>query len=373
MEFIVSSTELINQLNLVKGVINSKNTLPILDNFLFVLDDNKLKITSSDLETTLDTEIILTSAKGKGVIAIEAKRLTDIIKQFSEQPLTFVVDTESFQIDILTQNGKFSIKGQDGEEFPKVPSLQKSFNSMRLPASVLSRGINNTLFATADDELRPVMNGILMEISEDYLRMVASDAHKLVKYTRTDVKAEKSASFILPKKTSNILKSILSKENEDVLVEFDSKNAFFTLSNYKLVCRLVEGKYPNYNAVIPQNNPNKLTIDRVDFFNTVKRVSICANQASNLSKLSIDGNEIIISAQDIDFSISGVEKLNCQYDGDKMDIGFKSAFLIDILSNLKSENILMEMSEPSRAGIITPVEVDDKNEEILMLIMPMMV
>lgn len=374
MEFIVSSSELLHHLNSIKGVINAKNTLPILDNFLFKIEGNNLGITASDLETTLQTSLNLDNVTGGGVVAIEAKRLTDILKEFTDQPLTFKINDDNQSVEIVSQNGKYTVMGQNGEEFPKLPEIDENdITSIQLAGTTFLKGINSTIFATADDELRPVMNGILIEMSTEFFRMVASDSHKLVRYTRNDIQSENEASFILPKKTATLMKNLLSKDKNDIKIEFDSKNAHFEFSDYKLVCRLVDGKYPSYNAVIPTDNPNKMTIDRVDFYTTLKRVSIFANQASNLAKLSLKSNQLVISAQDIDFSISAYETLNCQYDGDDMDIGFKSIFLLDILTNLPSTEIILEMSDPSRAGILTPFENEDENEDILMLIMPMMV
>jgi len=374
MKFIVSSTELLNQLAVVKGVINSKNTLPILDNFLFELRGNVLKISASDLETTMNTSVELNEVEGEGVIAIEARRLTDILKEFTEQPLTFSVNTENSQVDIFSANGKFSIMGQNGEEFPKIAVLDENdAASIQMPSSIFMKGIVNTIFATADDELRPVMNGILVELSTEHFRLVASDSHKLVRYTRKDIRSDQDAQFILPKKSANILKSILQKNQGDIKIEFDAKNAYFHLPKFQLVCRLVEGKYPSYNAVIPVENPNKLIIDRVELLTSIRRVSIFSNQASNLVKLSLTGNEIDVSAQDIDFSISAYEKLTCQYEGEPMEIGFKSVFLVEILTNLESADVICEMSDPSRAGILTPFEPEEEDEDVLMLIMPMVV
>lgn len=374
MEFIVSSSELLSQLGSVKSVINSKNTLPILDNFLFNLENNVLRITASDLETTLNTQLQLDNATGNGIIAVESKRLTDILKEFSDQPLTFRIDLEKYSVEILSENGKFTIMGQNGDEFPKVPELNEDkANSIQLPSVTLLKGINSTLFATADDELRPVMNGILFEMTTEHFRLVATDSHKLVRYTRNDIIPEVEAAFILPKKSAQILKSILAKDGNEIKVEFDEKNAFFTLTDFRMVCRLVEGKYPAYGAVIPMENPNKLTIEKTILYNSLKRVSLFANQASNLAKLSFSGNQLTVSAQDIDFSISAYETHTCQYEGDAMDIGFKSGFLLDILSNIGTAEVNLEMSDPSRAGIITPFDNDNEGEDILMLIMPMMV
>jgi len=374
MKFVVSSTELLNHLTAISRVISSKSTLPILDNFLFNLEENKLTITASDLETTLITWIELDNTEGIGEIAIPAKLSIDTLKEFPEQPLTFQINTESFAIEIFSENGKFSIMGQNGEEYPELPEVHASTaTSVTMAHDILLSGINKTLFATADDELRPVMNGILIEISPDDATFVASDAHKLVRYKRLDVKAEIESSFILPKKPAALLKNLLPKEDFDVKLEFDEKNAFFNLTNFKVICRLVEGKYPSYNSVIPTTNPNKMQIDRLELYNTLRRVSVFSNQASNLVRLKISGNQLVVSAQDIDFSISAVERLNCVYEGDEMEIGFKSSFLLEILSNLSSAEVKVELSDPTRAGILLPVEKEVDEEEVLMLLMPMMI
>ncbi|MFP4025265.1 MAG: DNA polymerase III subunit beta [Thiohalospira sp.] len=374
MKFVISSTELLSHLQAISRVISTKNTLPILDNFLFQLNDNELKITASDLETTLITNIKLENVTDEGSIAVPARILTDTLKEFPDQPLTFDINTETFSVIITTENGKYNVVGQNGEDFPQMPVIKdEQKTSIQLPSELLLSGISKTLFATADDELRPVMNGIFIELFTDNLTFVASDAHKLVRYRRMDAKAEQESSFILPKKPASLLKAILPKEENDVMVEFDDKNAFFTLSNYKLVSRLVEGNYPSYNSVIPTNNPNKLTIDRLELYNALKRVALFSNQASNLVKLEMKNNQMNVSAQDIDFSISANERLNCQYDGDEMEIGFKSSFLIEILSNLASTDVLAEFSDPSRAGIFFPAEKENEDEDVLMLLMPMMI
>jgi len=374
MKFVVSSTELLSHLASISKVINSKNTLPILDNYLFLLEDNRLTVTASDLESTLITSLELENTSGTGLIAVPAKIMNDTLKEFPEQPLTFQMDPETFAIDIFSQNGKFSIVGQNGDDFPQQPILNESVAStINVNHGVLLSGINKTLFATADDELRPVMNGIFIELTTEDMKFVASDAHKLVRYKRFDAKSEKNASFILPKKPASLLKSLLPKEDFDVKLEFDEKNAFFTLSNYKLICRLVEGNYPSYNSVIPQNNPNKLVIDRVEFYNTIRRVSVFSNQASNLVRLKLTENQLVVSAQDIDFSISAVERLNCQYEGEDMEIGFKSTFLQEILSNLSATDIKVELSDPTRAGLLLPAENENEDENVLMLLMPMMI
>ena len=374
MKFVVSSTELLSHLQSISRVINTKNTLPILDNFLFSLDGNNLEITASDLESTLVTKLTLENASKKGKIAIPARILTDTLKEFPEQPLTFDINSDSLTIVISSDNGQFTLAGHNGDEFPLLPQIKEEKRvSFEVEGALLFNGINKTLFATADDELRPVMNGVFIELSTDDITFVASDAHKLVRYKRTDGKADSADSFILPKKPASLLKNILAKENNSVTIEFDEKNAAFTLKNYKLVCRLVEGNYPSYNSVIPTNNPNKLTIDRLELYNSLRRVSVFSNQASNLVKLQIKGNQLMVSAQDIDFSISAYERLNANYEGDDMEIGFKSTFLIEILSNLHSSDVIIKLSDPTRAGLILPGETENENEDVLMLLMPMMI
>jgi DNA polymerase III subunit beta len=374
MKFVVSSSDLLSHLQAISRVISSKNTLPILDNFLFKLEDSELEITASDLESTLITKMKLENASESGSIAIPSKILLDTLKEFPDQPLTFDISTENYSVVIISANGQFNIVGQNGIDFPLLPELKaERKTSLRVNYEVLLNGINKTLFATADDELRPVMNGIYVELTNDNITFVASDAHKLVRYRRNDVKPGSEAAFILPKKPASLLKNILPKESADIQLDFDDKNAIVTLTNYKLVCRLVEGNYPSYNSVIPTDNPNSLTIDRVEFYNSLRRVSVFANQASNLVKLEIKGNQVTVSAQDLDFSISAYERINCQYDGDDMEIGFKSVFLVEILSNLASGDVIFKLSDPSRAGIMVPAEAEIEGEDVLMLLMPMMV
>jgi len=374
MKFVVSSTELLSHLSALSKVISSKSTMPILDNYLFQLTETELTITASDLESTLITSLALDNIEGEGAIAVPAKLIIDSLKEFPEQPLTFQIDGESFNIEIFSDNGKFSIMGQNAEDFPEQPTLDaEGTSSININHAVLQKGIDKTLFATADDELRPVMNGIYVELTTDYMSFVASDAHKLVRYRRTDAKAEFESSFILPKKPAGLLKNLLPREEFDVKLEFDDKNAFVTLSNYKLICRLVEGNYPSYNSVIPTNNPNKMTISRLNFLNTVRRVSVFSNQASNLVKLNINDNQLVVSAQDIDFSISAVERLNCDYEGDEIEIGFKSTFLQEILTNIPTGDVMVEMSDPTRAGLLLPSVSEEEDEDMLMLLMPMMI
>jgi DNA polymerase III subunit beta len=376
MKFKTSSTVLLSHLQAISRVINSKNSLPILDNFLLNLDGNLLTMTASDTETTLISTMEVEESEGKGKVAVASRLLLDTLREFPEQPLNFQINDSNLAMVITSANGTYNFIGQNGDEYPRMPELQEDANEMVLPVDTLSAGINRTIFCTADDELRPVMNGIYFDIFRDGLTLVATDAHKLVRYktshdTISFPEEDEKISFILPKKPATLLKNILPKESGQVIVKFDSKNAFFKLSNYTMICRQVEGRYPNYSGVIPKENPYKVIVDRVTLLNALKRVSVFSNQASNLVKLQILTNQICISAQDIDFSISAEETINCQYEDDQIKIGFKSAFLIEILNNINSSDVILELTDPSRAGIIVPFENED-NEDILMLLMPML-
>ena len=374
MKFVVSSTELLGHLQAISRVISSKNTLPILDNFLFNLSGNDLEITASDLESTLITRMKLENTEGDGMIALPARILLDTLKEFSVQPLTFDINPDTMAVVISSENGKFNVMGLNGIDFPALPVIKKDKKfDFSINAEIMLAGINKTLFATADDELRPVMGGIFIEASPEKITFVASDAHKLVRYQRTDAHSDDNASFILPKKPASLLRNILPREEGPFTVEFDDKNAFFNLNEYKVVCRLVEGNYPNYNSVIPKNNPRKITIDRVEFYNTLKRVSVFSNQASNLVKLQLKGNQAMVSAQDIDFSISAYERIKCQYEGEEIEIGFKSVFLLEILANIASQDVMIELADPTRAGLFLPAGTENESEDLLMLLMPMMI
>jgi DNA polymerase III subunit beta len=376
MKFKASSTILLSHLQAISRVINSKNSLQILDNFLFNLEGQKLTMTASDTETTLITSMEVDEVEGSGKVAVSSRLLLDTLREFSDQPLNFQINDSNLAMVITSVNGTYNFIGQNGDEYPRLPELQADAKVMTLPVGTLSAGISKTLFCTADDELRPVMNGVYFDILKDGLTLVATDAHKLVRYktsysTMNLSEEEDKASFILPKKPANMLKNILPKESGEVEVKFDSKNAYFKLANYTMICRQVEGRYPNYSGVIPKENPYKIIVDRLTLLNALKRVSVFSNQASNLIKLDVSENQIFISAQDIDFSISAEETINCQYDEDPIKIGFKSAFLIEILSNISSADVVIELTDPSRAGIILPFE-NEENEDILMLLMPML-
>ncbi|WP_288123671.1 DNA polymerase III subunit beta [Parabacteroides goldsteinii] len=371
MRFDVSSTALLSRLQSISKVIASKNSLPILDSFRFDLDGNKLTITASDAETRLVTSVEVMNSKGTGLFAVSAKILLDPLKELPEQPLTFDINDENLEIFIHFQNGKYNFIGQKGDTYPLQKPLNDNAIAIIVDSQMLLNGISRSLFATADDELRPVMNGIYFDIHTDDLTFVASDGHKLVRLRNLSVKSPERASFILPKKPANLLKNLLGKETEMVNIKFDDNNAYVNCANFEMVCRLIEGRYPNYNSVIPQENPFKVTIDRISFLNALKRVSVFSNPASSLVKLQLKESEMVVSAQDIDFSTSAEEKIVCQFDGTELNIGFKATYLIEILSNINSEEVILELADPSRAGLIVPAE-NEENEDQLMLLMPMM-
>lgn len=369
MKFIVSSSKLLKKLQLLGGVINNSNTLPILDNFLFELNESQLVISASDLETTMSSSIEVES-DNSGNIALPARLLLDTLKTFPEQPLTFI-SGDNNTVEISSNHGKYALAYADGNEFPKAVELDNPSNT-KITGHVLATAISKTIFAAGNDDLRPVMSGVFFQFSSESLTFVATDAHKLVKYTREDISANESAEFIMPKKPLNILKGILAASEEEVTVEYNNSNAKFTFENTKLICRLIDGKYPNYEAVIPKENPNTLSISRSELLNSVKRVSIFSNKTTHQIRLKIAGAELNISAEDLDYSNKADERLNCDYNGDDIQIGFNSRFLSEMLTNLNSEDVQLEMSLPNRAGILTPVDGLDEGELITMLVMPVM-
>ncbi|MBR5856605.1 MAG: DNA polymerase III subunit beta [Bacteroidales bacterium] len=371
MKFIVSSTDLLQGLLSVSRVIASKNPLPILDNFLFVLEGNALTVTASDSETTLKTIISIDEVSEGGEIAVPAKLLTDTLKELPTQPIEFQTVPEKNIINIAWMSGSAQIPYLSTEDYPQMPQLTEPVN-LTFKGSVLTDAINNTIYATADEELRPVMNGIFFDITPENTTMVASNAHKLVCYTRTDVKGNGSQGFILPKKPANILKNNLAKlADEAVEISFDKKNAYFKFDNSLMVCRLVDGTYPAYRSVIPKNNTNVVTITRAELLNASKRVAVCSNQATSQIIFRLSQNKLDISAQDIDFSMSAQETINCEYEGVPMEIGFKSTFLIEILSNLPYDQICIKLADPNRAALIQPAVQSEPDEEICALLMPM--
>jgi DNA polymerase III subunit beta len=370
MKFIVSSNGLLKQLQSISGVLASNNSLPILENFLFSIKGKTLTISASDLETTMTTTIEV-EAKTDGSVAVPARLLLDTLKTFPELPLTFDINPKSFQVEISSDSGKYKLSGFNADEFPKVPEINSPVK-VEMKGAILSQAIAKTLFATGSDDLRPVMSGVFFQLSPDDVTFVATDAHKLVRYKRKDVKASKSASFIVPKKPLSLIKGLVSGSEDMVTIEYNESNARFTFGNSTLICRLVDGKYPNYEAVIPNNNPNKLTLDRSSFLNSIKRVSVFSNKTTYQVRLKIAGNELAVSAEDIDMSNEANERLTCNYQGENMEIGFNSRFLIEMLNNIHSDNTVIEMSAPNRAGIIFPENNEDTNEDLLMLVMPVM-
>lgn len=371
MNFVISSTALFSHLQAVSRVINSKNALPILDCFLFELKGTTLSITVSDSETTMVTSVEVNESDADGRFAVAARTVLDALKELPEQPLSFDINPSSLEITVQYQNGKYNLMGQNADEFPVFPVLSDNVVRVEVDANVLLDGINRSVFATADDELRPVMNGIYFDITTEDITLVASDGHKLVRCKTSAAYGNERAAFILPKKPSLLVKNLLPKESGKVIIEFDERNAVFVIGKYRMVCRLIEGRYPNYNSVIPQNNPFKVTVDRALLLGALRRVSIFSSQASSLIKLRIQPNQIVISAQDVDFSTSAEETLACHYEGTPMNIGFKSTFLIDILNNISATEVIVELADPSRAGVVIPVEQEEK-EDLLMLLMPMM-
>ncbi|HBK83238.1 MAG TPA: DNA polymerase III subunit beta [Flavobacterium sp.] len=370
MNFIVSSSYLLKQLQVLGSVINSSNTLPILDNFLFKLENNVLKVSASDLETTMTATLEIDSTSS-GSVALPAKLLLEILKTFPEQPLTFSVE-ENNTVEISSSSGKYALAFAPGDEFPKSLALEDPSSTL-VSAEVLSNAISKTIFAAGNDDLRPVMSGVFFQFSPESLIFVATDAHKLVKYARTDMVSSEVAEFIMPKKPLTILKSILGLSDAEVKIEYNKSNATFTIDNYVLTCRLIDGKYPNYEAVIPKENPNKLIINRVQFLNSVRRVAIFSSKTTYQIKLRIAGTELNISAEDIDYSNKAEERLTCDYQGDDLQIGFNSRFLTEMLTNLTSDEIQLEMSLPNRAGILTPIDGLDEGETVTMLVMPVMI
>lgn len=369
MKFIVSSSYLLKQLQVLGGIINNNNTLPILDNFLFNLDGNNLLVSASDLETTISAQLRVESSE-KGSVCIPARLLLDTLKTFPEQPLTFTVENNNI-VEISSNHGKYALAYANGDEFPRAVEL-KDPSATVLQGDILATAISKTIFASGNDDLRPVMSGVFFQFSTDGLTFVATDAHKLVKYTRDDVKASQTAEFIMPKKPLNLLKGILAGSEEEVRIEYNESNAKFSFDGTEMICRLIDGKYPNYEAVIPKENPNKLSIDRNQFLNSVRRVSIFSNKTTHQIRLKIAGAELNISAEDIDYSNKAEERLTCDYQGDDMQIGFNSRFLTEMLNNLTSDEVSLEMSLPNRAGILTPIDGLDEGEQVTMLVMPVM-
>lgn len=371
MKFIISSAILHKQLQAISGVLGSNTTLPILEDFLFDVQDGEITIFASDLENTMSTRVKVESSE-PGKIAIPGKFLLDTLKSFADHPLTFIINHDNFSVNIASSYGNYNIMGHDPDEYPKIPTLQDAAN-FKIDASVFYEGINKTFYATANDDLRPTMTGVFLQIDEEGMTMVATDSHRLVRYKRTDLKSTEPASFILPKKPLNLLKSHLGNANGNVEINFNAKNASFSFENQLLICRLIEGKYPNYEAVIPKDNPFSLQMNRGELLGSLRRVAVFSSKSTSQVRLSIRGNQLQVSAEDLDLSNSAIETLTCQYDGEDMDMGFNARFVTEMLANLNTEQIKLELSTPNRPGILLP-EGDnlDPAEELLMIVMPVM-
>lgn len=371
MNFIVSSSYLLKNLNAINGVITSNPIIPILDNVLFEIENGNLLITASDLQTSVMVEIQIES-KGDGSVAIPAKILIDTLKNLPEQPITFSIDDENYNIEINSDNGRYKLAGENATDFPKVPQVTDGY-SIDLSSELLSNAISNTIFSTSTDELRPAMTGIFLKLSTSSCTFVSTDGHRLVKYVRSDISGDEvDHEMILPRKSLNLLKSTLpSDKSSDVKLEFNASNAFFSFDNVKMVCRLIDERYPDYENVIPLDNSNNIVIDKSEVLSSLKRISIYANKTTNQVRFKISGGEILISAEDLDFSNEANERISCEHDGADIEIGFNAKFLIEILSNLNSTRVTFKLSEPNKAGLIIPDEMDE-DEDITMLVMPVM-
>ncbi len=369
MKFIVNSSYLLKQLSNINGVITTNPVVPILENFLFEIDKTSLTVTASDLQTSMITEITIES-KEKGSIAVPARILLDTLKNLPDQPVTFSIDESTYSIEISSDNGRYKLAGENATDFPKVPAVSNDF-SAALSSEVLSRAVNNTIFATSNDELRPAMTGVYVNLGEKNTTFVATDGHRLVRYRRTDIKSDNGNSIIIPRKALNLLKATLPTENTDVSIDFNMSNAFFKFGNIRMICRLIDERFPDYENVIPSTNPIKMTISRTDLLGSLKRISIYANKTTHQVRLKITGSELQVSAEDLDFSNEANERLSCEHEGEDIEIGFNAKFLIEMLTNLDTDQIKLNMSAPNKAGVIIPAE-KDKGEDILMLVMPVM-
>ena len=372
MKLIISSSELLKGVMAVSKAIPAKSPLPILENFLFCLKGNMLEITASDSELTLRTQIEVENTGEEGMIAVPAKHMMDLLKELPDQPLTINTTSESSFV-CSWASGESTLPYFPAEDYPEITGTDETAVTLQFPAQSLVDGISSTIYATADDEIRPAMNGILFDIDVASTTLVASDSHKLICYTTADVKASEKASFILHKKPAAILKAIIGKDTETVDIAFDSKNVTFTFGNTVVICRLVVGKYPKYRDVIPQNNSNILRINRVQLLNTVRRVSVCSNKASNHIKFDLKSGSLMVSAQDLGFSIAAHETIQCQYDGEDLTIGFKSPFIIEILSNMACGEVVMKFLDSKRAALIIPAEDEEESGKICGIIMPIMI
>lgn len=369
MKFIVSSAVLLKQLSSINGVITTNPVVPILENFLFEINEGLLTVTASDLQTSMITEIDVES-KESGSIAVPARILLDTLKNLPEQPVTFSIDEETYSVEISSDNGRYKLAGENATDFPKVPAVSNDF-SVEMSTDVLSSAINNTIFATSNDELRPAMTGVYINLTDSSTTFVATDSHRLIRYRRVDVASDNGNAIIIPRKALNLLRSTLPAENINVSVEFNVSNAFFKFGNIRMICRLIDERFPDYENVIPSDNENNMSINRMEFLGSLRRIAIYANKTTHQVRLKITGSELQISAEDLDFANEANERLSCEHDGEDIEIGFNAKFLVEMLGNIDSKEIVLKLSEPNKAGLIIPKDTDD-NEDILMLIMPVM-
>jgi DNA polymerase III subunit beta len=369
MKFIVSSSALLKQLQHIAGVINANTVLPILEDFLFEVEKNKLTVVATDLETVMRVQLEI-EAKDSGKVCIPAKILIDSLKNIPDQPLTFNID-KNFGVEITSDNGKYKVMGENPDNFPKEPVADDT-TSFTMPATALVTAISKTLFAVSNDDLRPAMTGVYFELDKKFVQFVATDAHRLVRFKRTDVKAPKGDSFIVPRKPLNLLKAAIPDSDEEITISYNSNHLFIKHGTTQMSCRLIDARFPDYKVVIPTDNPYRLIVSKADFQSALRRVSIFSNKSTNQVALTITGSQLELKAQDVDFSFEGDEKMKCQYDGEDLTIAFNAKFLIEMLSASDGEEIKMELSTPTKAGIIKPTEASD-NEEMMMLVMPLMI
>lgn len=369
MKFVVSSSELLKQLSTISGVIASNPLVPILENFLLQLDNTTLTITASDMQTVIITEANVESSDS-GSVAVPAKLLMDTLRSLPEQPVTININEDTFGTEIVTSNGRFKLAGENPLDFPRPPQVNRNF-SIELDSHILGAAISNTIFATSTDDLRPAMTGVFVELAEDHTTFVATDGHRLIRYRREDVTSATPTTMILPRKALTLLRSSLPTEVVPVKTEFSNSNAFFSFGNIKMICRLIDERFPDYENVIPKNNPNQMTIERAKFLSSLKRIAIYSNKTTHQIRLKITADELTISAEDLDYSNEATEKLSCEFVGEDMEIGFNAKFLAEMLSNLNTEVLTFEMSQPNRAGLLIPKDKEE-NEDMLMLVMPVM-
>ncbi|MDN3668391.1 DNA polymerase III subunit beta [Echinicola jeungdonensis] len=369
MKFIVSSSALLKQLSGINGVVTTNPVVPILENFLFEIKEGKLTITASDLQTSMMTEIDV-EAKEDGNIAVPARILIDTLKNLPEQPVTFSIDHDTYSVEISSDNGRYKLAGENATDFPKIPTVSEA-TAVEMSTEVLSSAINNTIFATSNDELRPAMTGVYVNLSDTNTTFVATDGHRLIRYRRVDIASQDASNIIIPRKALNLLKSTLPAENVPVTLEFNNSNAYFKFGNIQMICRLIDERFPDYENVIPVDNNNDMTIDRVEFLSSLKRIAIYANKTTHQVRLKLTGSELQISAEDLDFSNEANERLSCEHEGEDIEIGFNAKFLVEMLNNISAKEVTLKFSAPNRAGLIVPNDTGD-NEDILMLVMPVM-